>query len=84
MKKTAVVGDRGQVTMPKPLRRSLGIRPGTELRFEERDGALVARRIDPGDPIGALVGLGSRRADVDALLAEMRGPAWDLELDPRK
>jgi len=83
MKTIAIVGARGQITIPKPLRRSLGIRPGTELRFEEREGTLVARRLDAGEPVDLLVGLGGRRADVDALLTAMRGPAWDPEHDPR-
>ena len=80
MKTTVVVGERGQVTIPKPLRKSLGIQPGSEIRFEERDGRLVGTRVDTSDPINAMIGLG-KRADVDALLVEMPGPAWDPKLD---
>jgi AbrB family looped-hinge helix DNA binding protein len=80
MKATVVVGERGQVTIPKPLRKSLGIQPGSEIRFEERNGSLVGTRVDTSDPIEAMIGLG-KRTDVDALLAEMRGPAWDPKLD---
>ena len=29
--KTATVSDKGQVTLPKPLRAQLGIRPGSRL-----------------------------------------------------
>ena len=84
MKLTAVVSEKGQVTIPKPLRRGLGIRAGTELRFEERDGALVARRVESADPIEPLIGLGGRRGDVDAILGEMRGPAWNRKVDGRR
>ena len=38
-----MVSEKGPVTIPKPLRDSLGLAPGTELDFEERDGTLVAR-----------------------------------------
>lgn len=75
MKITAVVGEKGQVTIPKLLRQRLGIRPGTELRFAEHEGALVATRIEADDPLLALVGAGRRRK-VDAVLAELRGPAY--------
>jgi len=83
MKQTAVVGEKGQVTIPKPLRRSLGITPGTELRFEERDGALFARRVASAGALDAVVGI-LPPMDVDAALAGMRGPAWDPKRDGRR
>jgi AbrB family looped-hinge helix DNA binding protein len=84
MKERATVSEKGRVTIPKALRDSLGITTGSELAFEERDGRLVATRVDAEDPVLALRGLGDRRGvDVDALLAEMRGPAWSPELDSR-
>ena len=80
MKKAVTVSEKGQVTIPKALRRSLGIEAGTQLSFEESDGRLVASRIDTQDPLEALVGLG-KRADVDDLLRAARGPAFDPKLD---
>jgi len=85
----ATVGERGQITIPKRLRRSLGIAAGEELEFEERDGALVARRASGADPVDGLVGLVRESLDVDAYLAETRGPAWNAQEDgvrsgPRK
>jgi AbrB family looped-hinge helix DNA binding protein len=74
----SVVSEKGQVTIPKALRDSLAIRPGTELDFVEEDGALVARRVVAGDPLDALFGL-LPRLDVDEAIAEMRGPALDRE-----
>jgi AbrB family looped-hinge helix DNA binding protein len=32
------VSEKGQITIPKPLRDSLALVPGTELEFEEHDG----------------------------------------------
>lgn len=34
---------KGQVTIPQPLRRKLGLLPGTEVRFEEAGGCAVIR-----------------------------------------
>jgi len=83
MKTTAVVGEKGQVTIPKFLRQRLGIRAGTELRFEEHDGSLVASRSEAHDPLLALVGVGKRRR-VDAVLTELRGPGYQAKRDGRR
>lgn len=72
---------KGQLTIPKPLRDSLGLEPGHELEFEEREGALIVRRRAPVDPLRRLVGLLPRHIDVDAYLEETRGPAWQPDLD---
>jgi len=50
--------------------------PGTELDFVEENGTLVARRVTVKEPLGSLVGL-LARTDVDAVLSELRGPAWN-------
>ncbi len=81
MNPKAKVGERGQVTIPKRLRRSLGIQPGEEVEFEEREGALLLRRAGATGPLDRLVGLVRERVDVDAYLAEARGPAFRASLD---
>ena len=80
----AKVGERGQVTIPKRLRRSLGIQAGEEVEFEERDGALLVRRTSASDPIDRLVGLVGERIDVDAYLSKSRGPAFSPKRDARR
>jgi AbrB family looped-hinge helix DNA binding protein len=76
----SVVSEKGQVTIPKPLRDRLGLRPGTELEFVEEHGHLVGRRIVKSDAFSALIGL-LPPTDVDAALTEMRGPGWRADLD---
>jgi AbrB family looped-hinge helix DNA binding protein len=76
----SVVGEKGQVTIPKPLRDSLALGPGTEIEFEEDHGKLVGRRLSKRDPLSALVGV-LPHMNVDAALEELRGPAWTDELD---
>jgi bifunctional DNA-binding transcriptional regulator/antitoxin component of YhaV-PrlF toxin-antitoxin module len=68
------------VTIPKALRDSLALTPGTELEFEEREGLLVGRRVLDHDPLSRLVGL-LPRTDVDKTLTGLRGAAWDPDID---
>jgi antitoxin PrlF len=79
----SVVSEKGQVTIPKSLRDSLAIRPGTELDFVEENGALVARRVAAIDPLLNLVGL-LPRGDVDEAITAMRGKAWNAEDDEHR
>ena len=78
----SIVSEKGQVTIPKALRVSLAISPGTELDFTEENGMLIARRVVPSDRCSSLVGI-LPSTDVDGLLADLRGPAWTSELDER-
>ncbi len=41
MKSTLVVSERGQITLPAPLRKRMGIKNGGVVRVEERDGRVV-------------------------------------------
>lgn len=70
----SVVGAKGQVTIPKPLRDSLGLVPGVRLEFEDRAGVLCARK-GAADPIGRLRGM-LPPFDVDAEIEAARGPVW--------
>ena len=77
----ATVSERGQVTIPKPLRDRLGIRPGEVLRFTEERGKLVARKAMPADPVervyGILAGADAmpEGGGTDEYLEIVRGPA---------
>lgn len=75
-----VVSEKGQVTIPKPLRDSLRLTPGTELDFSEERGVLVGRRVQRADPLDSLVGI-LPAMEVDAVIAGMRGPAWRADVD---
>lgn len=45
----SVVSEKGQVTIPKACRDRLGLRAGSVLNFEARDGKLVAVKQQPED-----------------------------------
>jgi antitoxin PrlF len=71
----ATVSEKGQVTIPKPLRESLGIRPGEKLEFEEDGGRLVARKASDRDPLDEVYGILELDEGTDAFVAEVRGDA---------
>lgn len=70
----AVVSEKGQVTIPKPLRQRLGIRAGQVLEFREDHGTLVAQKARDADPVAQVTGILSIKRPVDEQLDEMRGP----------
>lgn len=45
----SVVSEKGQVTIPKPVRDRLGLSPGTEIEFEAIEGRLVGRKASKED-----------------------------------
>lgn len=46
---------KGQLLVPKQLRRKLGLRPGAKVHMEENEGRLVLTPVPP-DPIEAATG----------------------------
>ena len=71
----AIVSEKGQVTIPKPVRDRLGIRAGQQLDFDEEDGTLVARKVGGRDPIDEVYGILSLPEGVNAFVEDLRGPA---------
>lgn len=71
----ATVSEKGQVTIPKPLRDRLGILPGEQLEFEEEAGRLVARKLVARDAIDELYGSLDLGMTTDEFMDEVRGPA---------
>ena len=70
----AIVSEKGQVTIPKEIRRRLGIGPGTVINFETAAGRLVGRKQDGAeDAVAAVTGIVERQKGVDAYLARTRG-----------
>jgi AbrB family looped-hinge helix DNA binding protein len=72
---TAKVTSKGQVTIPKEIREKLGVHPGEEVGFEERDNLLVISKVVTKSPfdkwVGRLKHLKGQRSD--DLLREARG-----------
>ena len=72
---TAKVTSKGQVTIPKVIREKLGVHPGEDVGFEERDNLLVISKVVTKSPfdkwVGKLKHLEGQRSD--DLVREARG-----------
>jgi AbrB family looped-hinge helix DNA binding protein len=71
----SIVSERGQVTIPQPLRESLGLRPGAVLDFTLEQGRLVAVKEVAGDPVEAVRGCLGGGRKTGEFLAALRGEA---------
>ncbi|MBI2762944.1 MAG: AbrB/MazE/SpoVT family DNA-binding domain-containing protein [Chloroflexi bacterium] len=69
----ATVSEKGQVTIPKPLRRRLGIRPGSILEFDAEEGRLVARKASEQNPVDEVWGTLDLGEPVDEFIERIRG-----------
>ena len=71
----AKVTSKGQVTLPKRVRDRLGVHPGENVGFEEKEGLLVIRKVVIKSPfdkwVGRLKHLEGQRSD--DLVREARG-----------
>ncbi len=72
MTQSAVVSEKGQVTIPKPLRDRLGIRPGQLLDFSEENGRLVARK-SAGDSAAEVFGILTLNRSTNEVMDDLRG-----------
>lgn len=69
------VSEKGQITIPKSIRDSMGVGPGTILDVEEGEGGIILRKREETDPIRQWLGKGRlpTGADVDEYLDRIRG-----------
>jgi AbrB family looped-hinge helix DNA binding protein len=68
----ARVDERGQVTIPKPLRTRLGVTRGTILEFSEERGRLIAVKSGCIDPVSEAYGCLGKRINTDTVMAQLR------------
>jgi len=70
------VSEKGQITIPKPLRVRLGIRTGQVLEVNEDRGRLVmSKQAKPKDAINKLYGILKLGRSTDEIMQELRGSA---------
>ena len=70
------LSSKGQVTIPAEIREKLGLRPGTVVSFELREGGAFLHKGGPGDhPVDRVFGRLRLGKPVDLLLDEMRRAA---------
>ena len=74
----STISSKGQITVPVEVRDQLGLRPGTVVSFELREGGVFLRKGASGQhPVDHLFGRLQLDKPVDVLLDEMRGPRPD-------
>jgi antitoxin PrlF len=68
-----IVSEKGQITIPKPLRVRLGIRKGEVLDVEEERGRLVMSKRPSNDPFEKYFGILKLGRRTDDIMKELRG-----------
>jgi AbrB family looped-hinge helix DNA binding protein len=69
----STVSEKGQVTIPKPLRDRLGIGAGAVLEFREEGGRLIATKAVARDPVDAVYGVLDLGQGTDEFVRQLRG-----------
>ena len=74
MKEQAKITSKGQITVPKRVRRSLGVEPGDSVVFEERGGDVLIRPVRKKNPFEKYRGIGNPgiASGREAILREIR------------
>ncbi len=73
---TAILSEKGQITIPKKLRDSLGLEKGQVLEFREERGKLVAKKVRSDNPFDAVWGIAKLppwAKSVDDFINQIRG-----------
>jgi AbrB family looped-hinge helix DNA binding protein len=73
------VSEKGQITIPKPLRVRLGIRVGQVLEVKEERGRLVMTKQAPQDPFDKYFGILKLGRSTDEIMKELRGDEYPLK-----
>ncbi len=66
------VSSKGQLVIPKPIRKALGIQPGTEIHIEVVGRKIILEPIEARPPIEALYGKYSKSDLLSEFEAEHR------------
>jgi AbrB family looped-hinge helix DNA binding protein len=67
------VSEKGQVTIPKPMRERLGIRPGEAVEFREERGRLIIEKAMARDALDELYGILDLGRTTDEFVRDLRG-----------
>lgn len=71
----AKVTSKGQVTIPKKIREKLGVHPGEDVGFEEKEGVVVMKKAITKSPFDKWVGTLRRQKEkkTDDIIKDLRG-----------
>lgn len=70
----AIVSEKGQVTIPKPLRERLGLKSGQVIEFKAENGKLIGfKKSQNKGSLDEVVGFLKKKVHVDRYLNDIRG-----------
>jgi AbrB family looped-hinge helix DNA binding protein len=64
---------KGQVTIPKRIRKKLGIVPGTHIKFIEKKNTVIIQPDEIPNPFEKWVGFLDNNKNTDDVIKDMRG-----------
>ena len=68
------IGERGQVTIPKPIREKYGLMPYIEVEFvPEETGVLIRKKSLHSSPVEQVYGILKKKANTDEYIEAIRG-----------
>jgi len=78
MKKQAKLTSKGQITVPREIRRRLGVREGDRLEFEDNGKGIEVKAVREQSPFAKYMGIGNPgigkgRKAINKWLREIRG-----------
>jgi AbrB family looped-hinge helix DNA binding protein len=78
LEKQAKITSKGQITVPREVRRVLGVRPGDRLLFESDEGGIRVRPVRAKSPFAKFrgignPGIGSGKSGIIQWVRELRG-----------
>jgi AbrB family looped-hinge helix DNA binding protein len=78
LERQAKITSKGQITVPREVRRMLGVRPGDRLLFESDDKGVRVRPVRTKSPFAKFKGIGnpgigSGRKEIIQWIRELRG-----------
>lgn len=79
MKRQAKLTSKGQITIPRDIRRRLGVKAGDKLEFEENGTGVQMTAVRKESPFAKYMGIGNPgigkgRKAIQKWLRELRGP----------
>jgi len=79
MKKQAKLTSKGQITIPRDIRRRLGVKAGDKLEFEENGNGVQVTAVRKESPFAKYMGIGNPgigkgRKAIRKWVRELRGP----------